>query len=107
MARDPRHDILFEPVPVGPKILKNRFYKTPHCSSFGTDRPGSEGRHRSTAAEGGWAAASTQNCSIHPSSDDRPRHLGARLWDDNDVRNLSLMCDLMHEHGSLAGVELW
>jgi dimethylamine/trimethylamine dehydrogenase len=57
-------------------------------------------------AEGGWAAVNTEFCSIHPSSDSRPL-VSARLWDDDDARNLSLMADLAHEHGALAGVELW
>ena len=30
MPRDPRHDILFEPVRIGAKTLKNRFSKVPH-----------------------------------------------------------------------------
>ncbi len=30
MARDPRYDILFEPVQIGPVTAKNRFYQVPH-----------------------------------------------------------------------------
>ena len=106
MTRDPRHDLLFEPVQVGPKTMRNRFYKTAHCSSFGVDWPGTQAHFRAMAAEGGWACVSTEYCSIHPSSDSHPS-VGARLWDATDVRNLSLMCDMLHEHGSLAGVQLW
>jgi NADH:flavin oxidoreductase / NADH oxidase family len=29
---DPNHEILFEPVRIGPKTLRNRFYQVPHCS---------------------------------------------------------------------------
>ena len=36
MARDPRYDILFEPVRIGPKTMRNRFYQTPHCSGLGS-----------------------------------------------------------------------
>ncbi len=106
MARDPKFDVLFEPIRIGPKTLKNRFYKTPHCTNFGSDWPGAQAYFRAVAAEGGWAAASTEYCSIHPSSDHAPLSSG-RLWDDSDVRNLSLMCDALHEHGALAGVEFW
>jgi len=106
MARDPRYDLLFEPVRIGPRTMRNRFYKTPHCSSFGSDWPGVQAHFRAMAAEGGWAAISTEYCSIHPSSDGHPS-VGARLWDDTDVRNLGLMCERIHEHGSLAGVQLW
>ena len=106
MSRDPRHDVLFEPLRIGPKTMRNRFYKTPHCSSFGSDWPGTQAHFRAMAAEGGWAAISTEYCSIHPSSDGHPS-VGARLWDETDVRNLGLMCERIHEHGSLAGVQLW
>ncbi len=106
MARDPRHDILFEPVSIGPKTLRNRFYQSPHCTSFGDDVPGSQAGIRGMKAEGGWAAVNTEFCSVHPSSDARPV-ISARMWDDEDARNLKAMVDLAHEHGALAGLELW
>jgi dimethylamine/trimethylamine dehydrogenase len=106
MPRDPRFDILFEPVRIGPKVLRNRFYQVPHCTGFGTDRPEAQARFRATKAEGGWAAVCTELCSIHPESDRAPRPV-ARLWDDDDARNLALMCEEAHAHASLAGVELW
>lgn len=28
--RDPRYDVLFEPVKIGPVTTKNRFYQVPH-----------------------------------------------------------------------------
>jgi dimethylamine/trimethylamine dehydrogenase len=105
MARDPKYDILFEPVRIGPKVMRNRFYQTPHCSGLGNEYPGAQAHLRGMKAEGGWAVVNTEYCSIHPESDDRP-WIPARLWDDGDVKNLALMCDKVHEHGSLAGVEL-
>ena len=58
-------------------------------------------------AEGGWGAVvNTEYCSIHPESDDTSR-VSARIWDDGDVRNLAAMCDRVHEHDALAGIELW
>jgi len=44
MTRDPKHDILFEPVRIGPKTLRNRFYQVPHCTGFGAEKPGSQAR---------------------------------------------------------------
>ena len=105
MARPARYDILFEPVRIGPKTMRNRFYQTPHCSGFGSDFPGTQAAFRGMKAEGGWAVVNTEYCSIHPESDDMPA-VQAKLWDETDVRNLSLMCDKAHEHDSLAGVEL-
>ena len=62
MGRDPRHDILFEPVRIGPKTLRNRFYQVPHCTGFGVEKPWSQARHRGVKAEGGWAAVCTEYC---------------------------------------------
>lgn len=104
--RDPKYDILFEPIRIGPKVLKNRFVQVPHCCNFGTDFPYSQAALRATKAEGGWAMVNTEYCSISPESDDYPRNY-ARLWDDDDVRNLSVLCDEVHEHDALVGVELW
>ena len=103
--RDPKYDVLFEPVRIGPKVMRNRFYQTPHCSGFGSDYAGTQAEFRATKAEGGWAVVNTEYCSIHPESDDAP-FIQAKLWDESDVRNLGLMVQRAHEHGSLAGVEL-
>ncbi|MHB1468152.1 MAG: oxidoreductase [Solirubrobacteraceae bacterium] len=106
MARSPRHDILFEPVQIGQKTMPNRFYQSPHCTSFGIDLPGAQAHHRAVKAEGGWGAVNTEFCSVHPSSDSLPL-VSARLWDEDDVRRLAPMTELAHRHGALAGVELW
>ena len=42
MPRDPKHDILFEPIEIGPKTMKNRFYQIPHCNGFGSEKPMSQ-----------------------------------------------------------------
>ena len=57
-------------------------------------------------AEGGRGVVCTDYCSIHPSSDDHP-FLHASLRDEGDIKNLRLITDAVHKHGSLAGVELW
>ncbi|HET9213718.1 MAG TPA: FAD-dependent oxidoreductase [Gaiellaceae bacterium] len=105
MPRDPRHDVLFEPLAIGPKTLRNRFYQVPHCTGFGVQKPGAQARYRATKAEGGWAAVCTEYCAVSPDSDETP-FISARLWDDDDLRALALMCDEVHDHGALAGVEL-
>src|SRR4051812_32358385 len=105
MARDPRHDVLFEPVRVGPKTLRNRFYQVPHCTGFGVEKPWSQARHRAVKAEGGWAAVCTEYAAVTPESDETP-YVSARIWDDHDARMLARMCDEAHEQGALAGIEL-
>ena len=39
MARDPRYDILFEPVQIGPVTARNRFFQVPHCNGMGHRDP--------------------------------------------------------------------
>src|SRR5439155_1276128 len=56
MARDPKYDILFEPIQLGPKTMKNRFYQIPHCNGFGSEKPLSQAYFRALKAEGGDAA---------------------------------------------------
>jgi dimethylamine/trimethylamine dehydrogenase len=106
VARDPRYDILFEPVRLGPVTTKNRFYQVPHCTGMGWVRPRTLAEMRGVKAEGGWGVVNTEYCSIHPASDDQ-LHISATLWDDTDVRNHRLMTDKVHAHGALAGAELW
>src|SRR5215813_6260187 len=106
MPRDPRYDILFEPVRIGPKTAKNRFYQVPHCSGMGWAWPQTLAAMRGMKAEGGWAVVNTEYCSIHPSSEDTP-YPYCRLWSDTDIRDHRLMTDAVHAHGALAGVELW
>jgi dimethylamine/trimethylamine dehydrogenase len=105
MMRDPRFDILFEPVRIGPVVAKNRFYQPPHCNGMGGLRPQAHAAMRGVKAEGGWAVVNAEHCSIHPTSDVVPEVLHA-LWDDDDIPNLAMMCDAVHAHGALAGVQL-
>ena len=106
MPRDPRHDILFEPVRIGPVTAPNRFYQTPHATGFGWQRPQSGAALRGVKAEGGWGVVCTEYCSIHPTSDDSP-YAFLTLWDDDDIAPLALTAEAIHAHGSLAGIELW
>ena len=106
MARDPRYDILFEPVRIGPVTAKNRFFQVPHCSGMGSDWPQTLAAMRGMKAEGGWGVVCTEYCSVHPTSEDTP-YPHCRLWDEDDVRDQALMVDAVHRHGALAGVELW
>jgi dimethylamine/trimethylamine dehydrogenase len=105
MTRDPRFDVLFEPIRIGPVTAKNRFYQVPHCCGMGFNWPQSHAKMREMKAEGGWAVVCTEECMIHPSSDYSPEPQ-ARLWDEHDVKCLGLMVDAVHRHGALAGVQL-
>ncbi len=106
MTRDPRYDILFEPVDIGPVQAPNRFYQVPHCNGMGFLRPRMLAEMRGVKAEGGWGVVCTEYCSIHPSADDLPQPY-ACLWNQDDIKAHALMTEKVHEHGALAGVELW
>jgi dimethylamine/trimethylamine dehydrogenase len=104
--RDRRFDILFEPVRIGPKTMQNRFYQTPHADGLNSQFPGAEAGFRGMKAEGGWAVVNTGMTSISPEYDHSGHEVVSRIWDEADVRNWSLLCDRVHEHGALAGIEL-
>ena len=105
MSRDPRYDILFEPVQIGPVTARNRFYQVPHCNGMGHQMPEAHAAMREIKAQGGWAVVSTEECEIHPSGDVSP-YVEARLWDDGDIPTLALMCEKVKAHGALSAVEL-
>ena len=105
MTRDPRYDILFEPVRIGPVTARNRFYQVPHCTGIGWTQPETLARLRGIKAEGGWAVVSTEETEIHPTADCEPFHEG-RLWDDRDIPAMALMAEAVHAHGALAAIEI-
>jgi dimethylamine/trimethylamine dehydrogenase len=103
--RASRYDILFEPVRIGPVTARNRFYQVPHCNGLGHRDPSALATLRGIKAEGGWAVVCTEQVEIHYSSEITP-FIELRLWDDRDIPALARMADAIHEHGSLAGIEL-
>ncbi len=105
MSRDPRYDILFEPIRIGPVTAPNRFYQAPHCNGMGRLFPDSMIAMRGMKAEGGWGIVATEQCDFHPTGDVQP-FTETRLWGDMDVPYLAGMVNAVHKHGSLAAVEL-
>ncbi|QUQ67573.1 oxidoreductase [Kutzneria sp. CA-103260] len=99
------YDVLFEPVPIGPVVARNRFFQVPHCNGMGYRDPSAEAAMRGVKAEGGWAVVCTEETEIDPSSDLTPS-IELRLWDDRDVPAVARIADRIHEHGALAGIEL-
>lgn len=99
------HRILFEPIAIGPKTLRNRFYNVPHGTAYGVLRPSTWAAYRAVRAEGGWAAVSTEFSSVGPSTDEFPLH-SSDIWDQEDARRHKLMVDSVHAHGALASIEL-
>jgi dimethylamine/trimethylamine dehydrogenase len=103
--RDPRYDILFEPVKIGPVTARNRFYQVPHCCGMGYRYPSSSAAMRGVKAEGGWAVVCTEEAEIHASAEITP-YIENRIWDAQDLPHLKALTEAVHAHGSLAGIEL-
>ena len=105
MARDPRYDLLFESVRIGPVVAKNRFYQTPHCNGAGDWSPMAVAAMREVKAEGGWGVVCTENMMVDAWSDISP-FPAVRLWSDEDLPSQMEMTERVHRHGALAGCEL-
>jgi len=103
--RDPRYDILFEPVKIGPLTAKNRFYQVPHCNGGGYRDPSAAAAMRGVKAEGGWGVIFTEQCEMHQTSEITP-FIELRLWEDKDIPALRKMSEAMKTHGALAGIQL-
>ena len=103
--RDPAYDVLFEPVPIGPLVAKNRFFQVPHCNGMGYRDPRACAEMRAVKAQGGWAVVCTEEAEIHYTSEVTP-YIEARIWDDSDIPALAMMAERVHDCGALAGIEL-
>ena len=105
MARDPRYDVLFESVQIGPVTAKNRFYQVPHCNGGGYRDPSAVAEMRRVKAEGGWGVVFTEQVEMHHTAEITP-YIELHLWDDDDIPMLAKMADGIHEFEALAGIEL-
>ena len=105
MSRDPRYDILFEPVEIGPVTARNRFYQVPHCNGGGYRDPSAAAEMRGIKSQGGWGVIFTEQCEMHHTSEITP-FIELRLWEDQDIPAIARMAERMKEHGALAGIQL-
>ncbi len=105
MTRDPRYDILFQPLAIGPVTAKNRLYQVPHCNGGGYRDPSAAAEMRRVKAEGGWGVIFTEQCEVHPTSEITP-FIELRLWEDQDIPAIARMAEAMKSHGALAGIQL-
>jgi dimethylamine/trimethylamine dehydrogenase len=103
--RESRFDVLFEPVKLGPVTARNRFFQVPHCNGMGYRYPTSHAHMRGVKAEGGWSVVCTEEVEFHHSSELAP-YVEGKIWDDADIPAHARLVEKVHEHGSLAGVEL-
>ena len=103
--REPRFDVLFEPVQIGPVTARNRFFQVPHCNGMGHEHPTAHAVMRGVKAEGGWAVVCTEEVEIHHSTDVAP-YIEGRIWDDADIPAHERLVEEVKRHGALAGIEL-
>lgn len=103
--REPRFDVLFEPVPIGPVTARNRFFQVPHCNGMGYRDPTAHAFMRGVKAEGGWAVVCTEEVELHYTTDLAP-YVEGRIWDDADIPAHTRLVEKVHEHSALAGIEL-
>jgi dimethylamine/trimethylamine dehydrogenase len=104
-GRDPRYDVLFEPVRIGPVTARNRFFQVPHCNGMGYRDPTAHAVMRGVKAEGGWAVVCTEEVEFDQRSD-IGGFVEGRIWDDEDVPAHARLVEQVHAHGALAGIEL-
>ncbi len=105
MNRPARHDVLFEPVKIGPVTAKNRFFQVPHCNGGGYRDPSAAAEMRRVKAEGGWGVIFTEQTEMHHTSEITP-FIELRLWEDKDIPAIARMAERMKSHGALAGIQL-
>ena len=101
--RDPRYDILFQPMQIGPVLAKNRFYQVPHCNGGGYRDPSAAAEMRGIKAEGGWGVIFTEQCEMHHTSEITP-FIELRLWEDKDIPQLRRRSEKMKTRGALGEV---
>ena len=103
---DSRHAVLFEPVQIGPKTAPNRFYQVPHASGFGSMKPQTHAAFRAVKAEGGWGVVNVDYSPVSVDSEEYPA-IAADCWDLEDMKRLGVVAEAIHQHGALAGIELY
>lgn len=105
MSTPEQFGILFEPVKIGPVVAPNRFYAVPHATGHGWHQPNGAIALRAMKAEGGWGTVAVQMCEISANSD-LANHPMERIWDASDFERHQKQVDAIHQHGSLAAIEL-
>lgn len=103
--RDPRYDILFEEVKIGPITAPNRFFSVPHATGHNPLMPNGSIGMREMKAEGGWGLVSMQLAEIDPTSDISNLPI-ERFWDETDVKSHALLVERIKKHGALTAIEL-
>jgi len=93
-------ELLFEPIRVGPVVLRNRVAVTAHTPNFAVDHRVSDRHlayHRRRAA-GGVGLIVTEGLRVHPTSLRRPDTLS--IWSDDGIEAMARLVDAVHAEGA-------
>ena len=107
MTRDPKHDVLFDAVKIGPEedaqsLLADLALRGSGRGAAG--RSGALSRHEGR----GRLGRGVHGVLLHPPRVRRVSlHLGAHLGSGRRRATSGYMCEIAHRHGSLAGIQLW
>ncbi len=103
--RDPRYDILFEAVRIGPVTAPNRLVQVPRCTGVSDTALDAVARMREIKAEGGWGIVSTEIAEVDPEAEFWPLP-SLHFWHDEQIASIARIPEAIHRHDSLAAVEL-
>jgi 2,4-dienoyl-CoA reductase-like NADH-dependent reductase (Old Yellow Enzyme family) len=97
---------LFSPIKIKSIEFKNRIVVSPMCEYSSEDGFASDWHlvHLGSRAVGGAALIITEATAVSPEGRISPQDLG--IYKDEHIEKLKLITDFIHEHGSVAGVQL-
>src|ERR1700751_5960327 len=97
---------LFCPLKIKNIELKNRIVVSPMCQYSSSDGFANNWHlvHLGAFALGGAAIVFTEATAVSPEGRISPDDLG--IWKDEHIEKLTEITDFIHQHGSLAGIQL-
>jgi len=97
---------LFSPLQLRDVILKNRIVVSPMCQYSSADGFANDWHlvHLGSRALGGAALVFTEAAAVLPEGRISPEDLG--IWKDVHIAPLKRITDFIHQHGSVAGIQL-
>ena len=72
MPREPKYDILFEPIASGPRPCPTASGRCRTATAPARTSPGMQAEFRAMKAEGGWGAVFTEVCNVSHAGDILP-----------------------------------
>jgi 2,4-dienoyl-CoA reductase-like NADH-dependent reductase (Old Yellow Enzyme family) len=98
--------ILFSPLTIKNITLKNRIVMSPMCQYSSIDGFANDWHlvHLGTRAAGGTGLIISEAAAVSPEGRISPGDLG--LWKDDHIEGLRRITDFVHQHGSIAGIQL-